>query len=115
MDAQVDLSLRWAHISFCWFCRAAAHYKIQLMDRGPQLTLNTENPWLNIIITHSKFISSPFTCLFSTIIQILRPYMEIIFLEINACDTCHSVDKLVRFLNLHVTVSGSLLFYTINC
>ena len=24
-DAQVDLSLRWAHMSFCWFCRSAAH------------------------------------------------------------------------------------------
>ena len=23
-DAQADLSLRWAHMSFCWFCRAAA-------------------------------------------------------------------------------------------
>ena len=25
-DAQTDLSLRWAHMSFCWFCRAAAHF-----------------------------------------------------------------------------------------
>ena len=24
MDAQADLSLRWAHMSFCWFCHAAA-------------------------------------------------------------------------------------------
>ena len=23
-DAQADLCLRWAHISFCWFCHAAA-------------------------------------------------------------------------------------------
>ena len=23
--AQADLSLRWAHRSFCWFCHAAAH------------------------------------------------------------------------------------------
>ena len=23
-DAQADLSLRWAHISFCWFCHEAA-------------------------------------------------------------------------------------------
>ena len=39
------------------------------IDRGPQPTLNTENPWLNVIIIHSKFISSPFTSLFSTIFQ----------------------------------------------
>ena len=24
-DAQADLSLRWAHRSFCWFCRVAVH------------------------------------------------------------------------------------------
>ena len=24
-DAQADLNLRWAHMSFCWFCHAAAH------------------------------------------------------------------------------------------
>ena len=24
-DAQVDLSLRWAHMWFCWFCHEAAH------------------------------------------------------------------------------------------
>ena len=24
-DAQADLSLRWAHMSFCWFCHDAAH------------------------------------------------------------------------------------------
>ena len=23
-DAQADLSLRWAHMSFCWFCHEAA-------------------------------------------------------------------------------------------
>ena len=26
--AQADLSLCWAHRSFCWFCHAAAHFKI---------------------------------------------------------------------------------------
>ena len=26
VDAQADLSLRWAHMSFCWFCHAAAHF-----------------------------------------------------------------------------------------
>ena len=25
MDSQTDLSLRWAHMPFCWFCRALAH------------------------------------------------------------------------------------------
>ena len=24
-DAQADLSLRWAHMPYCWFCREAAH------------------------------------------------------------------------------------------
>ena len=25
VDAQADLSLRWAHMPFCWFCHDAAH------------------------------------------------------------------------------------------
>ena len=25
-DAQADLSLRWAHMPFCWFCREAAQF-----------------------------------------------------------------------------------------
>ena len=39
------------------------------IDRGPHPKLNTENPWLNVIITHSKFISSPFISLFLTKFQ----------------------------------------------
>ena len=39
------------------------------IDRGSQRTLNTENLWLIGIITHSTFISSPFTSLFLTIFQ----------------------------------------------
>ena len=39
-DGQADLSLRWAHMSFCWFCHEAAHlvlfwfkaYKIDCCD-----------------------------------------------------------------------------------
>ena len=26
VDAQADLSLRWAHMPFCWFCHKAAHW-----------------------------------------------------------------------------------------
>ena len=75
------------------------------IDRGPQKkkkkTLNTENPWLNVIIIHSKFISSSFKCLFSTTISppftpIYRDDIVESTVEINACDTCHSVDKPVR-------------------
>ena len=35
------------------------------INRGLQQTFNTENPWLNVIITHSKFISSSFISLMS--------------------------------------------------
>ena len=27
-DAQADLSLRWAHMPFCWFCHDAAHVSV---------------------------------------------------------------------------------------
>ena len=85
---------------------------------------------VNVIITHSKFISSPSICLFATIIPTISPSFAFLYrddtvvtaVEINECDACHSVDKLVHFLNLQVKVLnpqvkvlGSLLFYTINC
>ena len=31
-NAQADLSLRWAHMPFCWFCHEAAH--LQYLDRS---------------------------------------------------------------------------------
>ena len=37
--------------------------------------LNTKNPLLNVIITCSKFISSPFICSFSTTIPIISPFL----------------------------------------
>ena len=34
-DAQADLSLRWAHMPFCWFCHGAAHICFPLLpDQG---------------------------------------------------------------------------------
>ena len=51
------------------------------IDRGLQQMLNTENPWLNVIITHSKFISSPFISLFSTIIPIFLPSFLLLYTD----------------------------------
>ena len=49
------------------------------IDRGPQQTLNIENPWLNVIMTHSKFTSSPFISLFSTSIPIFSPSFSLLY------------------------------------
>ena len=38
--------------------------------------LNTKNLWFNVIITHTKFNSSPFISSFSTIIPIFSPSIE---------------------------------------
>ena len=46
------------------------------IDRGPQQTLN---PWLNVIITHSKFISSPLISIVSTVIPILSPSFSLLY------------------------------------
>ena len=75
------------------------------IEQGQQRMLNTEHLWLNAIITHSKFTSSPFICLFSTIIPIISPSFASLYrdnivvstVKINASDPCHSVDKIVRF------------------
>ena len=29
-DAQADLSLRWAHMPFCWFCHEVAQFSLYL-------------------------------------------------------------------------------------
>ena len=33
MDAQADLSLRWSHSSFCWFCHVAAQMYSHLLPK----------------------------------------------------------------------------------
>ena len=33
-DAQADLSLRWAHMPFCWFCHEAAHFMLTGLHPG---------------------------------------------------------------------------------
>ena len=53
--AQADLSLRWAHMSFCWFCHEAAHFSnyyrsknsVQLWKQST-ITQSTK-VWLNFV------------------------------------------------------------------
>ena len=33
-DAQADLSLRWPHMSFCWFCHAASHITVGITPKN---------------------------------------------------------------------------------
>ena len=44
-DAQGDLSLHWAHISFCWFCHEAAH--IFIMDRKTGIDIS---PTMSLVL-----------------------------------------------------------------
>ena len=41
MSAQSDLSLRWAHMQFCWFCHDASH----LCKNWPDVDLRTCYSW----------------------------------------------------------------------
>ena len=48
MDAQADLSLRWAHISICWFCHEVAHVIMELIYiEGDD---NWHTNWTSIIV-----------------------------------------------------------------
>ena len=40
-DAQADLSLRWAHMPFCWFCHDAAHLSISYYHKSNLIILVT--------------------------------------------------------------------------
>ena len=47
-DAKADLSLCWAHISFCWFCHEAAHFFLWIWEWfhsrvGPPSTVRSES------------------------------------------------------------------------
>ena len=48
-DAQADLSLRWAHMPFCWFCHKAAHftYPENVTERSRECHNQKQqpNPW----------------------------------------------------------------------
>ena len=36
-----DLSLRWVHIPFCWFCHQVAHFKLQLLQHHTRIIIPT--------------------------------------------------------------------------
>ena len=52
-DAQVDLSLQWAHKSFCWICHAAAQLFFKVMSeiilKSPNLWWK-KNLWMSLLI-----------------------------------------------------------------
>ena len=47
VDAQANLSLCWAHISFCWFCREAAHLMIHKIQVYSYVVLISKVPVFN--------------------------------------------------------------------
>ena len=53
-DAHADLSLRWAHKSFCWFCHVAAHFKICLF----QLMCSFGSEDLGFVLENIRELSS---------------------------------------------------------
>ena len=38
MDAQADLSLRWAHMAFRWFCYAVVHLYVTAVTTAEEIT-----------------------------------------------------------------------------
>ena len=55
-DAQADLSLRWAHMPFCWFCHEVAHISCTLFLEEYQKDLSTFK-----ILYHKNHVV--FTCI----------------------------------------------------
>ena len=55
-DAQADLSLRWAHMPYCWFCRDAAHITNCLHTIYNYLHNNIFCPGQNMQQTFLKFV-----------------------------------------------------------
>ena len=76
LDAQADLSLRWIHMTFCWFCHEVAHfmtafslmfnynYRLQLglevalkffLWKQEQYTINFRNQFLTLTFQNLSF------------------------------------------------------------
>ena len=59
-DAQADLNLRWAHMSFCWFCCAAA--QMRLFHRSSLVGVGTVCLWMHksLVKPHFRVITAIF-------------------------------------------------------
>ena len=57
-DAQADLSLRWAHMPFCWFCREAAHMMLSLVFLSQLVSWAGCGIWLYRFLIIVFFFSS---------------------------------------------------------
>ena len=53
-NAQADLSLCWAHRSFCWFCHEAAHLLLLLCSWCKRVQRNGSNTPLSFCFIHLK-------------------------------------------------------------
>ena len=64
VDAQADQSLRWVHMSFCWFCRAAAQIScccvVVLWFYGPSTLFRSFQVWSVNLST--LFLGKPNVC-----------------------------------------------------
>ena len=65
-DAQADLSFRWAHMPFCWFCQEAAH------NVNSWLTKSTSRSYPPISTPWHRTVSSQYVTPFWYIITVTR-------------------------------------------
>ena len=91
VDAQADLSLCWAHMLFCWFCHAAAHFMVSLKQsfidctvrlstrihsafRGQFKHMEAARWWYTNLLTHSSQQQTKWTDLLAwlTVLLLLR-------------------------------------------
>ena len=67
-DAQADLSLCWAHMPFCWFCSALAHFRAEIRKIFIQITLlscSMPGPEVIKLFSCSTHLSMKFVLLIS--------------------------------------------------
>ena len=56
MDVQADLSLRWAHMPFCWFCHEAAHLLTEPISYIVVVEwANEQQYWQNLKIDSARY------------------------------------------------------------
>ena len=102
-DAQADRSLRWAHISVCWFCREAAHFS--LITQTTQVTYIS---MMTFCCERPRPENPKETTELREASTIIEPCHDIMALR-QTCMSSHSVGLDVCFL------VGPLLYFYTSC
>ena len=77
-----DLSLRWAHRSFCWFCHAVAHLMISGVKLCGPIQTNLTGTLASVDKVLNRYYDHNVMCTWEVLIQPYDKKIQLYFLDI---------------------------------